>query len=152
MKRLIASVLLAGALFTIPLWAASPPGSSADSSVADTIRQAGQDMGDAMIALDVEKLDRIFGDEWVTIDSTGGIYTKEMLLSNIKAGKKRLMWFELRPIDVQVFGDIAIAQGNVAEKRIIDGKETTFEVVYADIWKKRDGRWVAVRSAISKVE
>ena len=145
MKRLIASVLLASA-FTLPALAASSQASSADSSAADAVKQVGQDMGDAMIALDIEKLDRIFGDDWVTVGLSGNVSKKEMLLRDIKTGKKKLTWFELRPIDVQVFGDVAIAQGNVAEKRIIDGKETYMELVYSDILKRRDGRWVVVRS------
>lgn len=151
MKRLIASVLLACA-FAVPVRADSSLASSADASAVLAVKQVGQDMGDAMIALDVEKIDRIFGDDWVTIGLSGNVYKKEALLSDIKTGKKKLTWFELRPIDVQVFGDVAIAQGNVAEKRIVDGKEIYIEVVYADILNKRDGRWVVVRSMGAKVK
>lgn len=145
MKRFVATVLLACA-FTMPAWADSSQASSADSSAVDAIKQLGQDMGDAMIALDVEKLDRMFGDDWVTVGMSGNVYTKDMLLRDTRAGKKKLTWFELRPIDVQVFGDVAIAQGNVVEKRLVEGKETDMELVYSDILKKRDGRWVVVRS------
>ena len=145
MNRLIASVVLATA-FVVPAWAGSSEASSADSAAADAIRQLGQDMGDAMIALDIEKLDRMFGDDWMTIGLSGSVYTKEMLLRDIKAGKKKLTSFELSPIDVQVFGDVAIAQGGVFETRVIDGKDTDMELVYSDILKKRDGRWVVVRS------
>jgi uncharacterized protein (TIGR02246 family) len=145
MKRLIALVLLACA-FTVPAWADSPRASSADSAAVDAVKQVGQDMGDAMIALDTEKLDRIFGDDWVTVGLSGNVSTKKTLLRDIKAGKKKLTWFELRPMDVQVFGDVAIVQGNVAEKRIIDGKEAYMELVYSDILKKREGRWVVVHS------
>jgi uncharacterized protein (TIGR02246 family) len=151
MKRLIASVLLPFA-FAHPAWADASPGSFGDASAVAAVRQVGQDMGDAMVALDVDKVDRIFGDDWVTIGLSGKVFTKEALLSDIKTGKKRLTWFELRPIDVQVFGEVAIAQGNVAEKRIIDGKETYIELVYADILNKRDGRWVVVRSMGAKVK
>lgn len=145
MKRRVASVLSAFA-FTASAWAASPPAPSADPSAIDAIKQVGQDMGDAMIALDIEKLDRIFADDWLTIGLSGQVSTKEMLLRDIKAGKKKLTWFELGPMDVQVFGDTALVQGNVAEKRIIEGKETDLALVYSDILKKRDGRWVVVRS------
>jgi uncharacterized protein (TIGR02246 family) len=152
MKKLIASVLSVAAAFAVPVWTASSQASSADSSAVDAIRQLGQDMGDAMIALDVDKIDRIFGDDWVSVGSSGNVSTKETLLRDIKTGKKKLTWFELKPIDVQVFGDVAIAQGNVAEKRIIDGKEIYMELVYADILKKRDGRWVVVNSMGAKVK
>ena len=148
MKRLIASVLLASALFTLPTWADS----SADSADVKAIRQLGQDMGVAMVALDVDTIDRMFGDDWVSAGSSGKVSTKEKLLSDIKTGEKKLTWFELRPIDVQVFGDVAIAQGNVAEKRVIDGKEVYMELVYADILKRRDGRWVVVNSMGAKVK
>ena len=147
MKHLIASVLLAAAL-AVPASAAP----SADSSAVTAIKQLGQDMGDAMVALDVERIDRMFGDDWMTIGQSGSAYTKAELLSDIKSGKKKLTWFELRPIDVQVFGDVAIAQGNVLEKRVVDGQETEMELVYQDVLKKREGRWVVVRSTGAKVK
>jgi len=151
MKRFIASILLACA-FAVPAWAASSSVSTADASSAAAIRQLGQDMGDAMVALDVERIDRMFGDDWMTIGLSGNAYTKAELLSDIKSGKKKLTWFELRPIDVQVFGDVAIAQGNVLEKRVVDGRETEMELVYQDVLKKREGRWVVVRSTGAKVK
>jgi len=147
MKHLVASVLLAAA-FAVPASAAP----SADSSAVTAIKQLGQDMGDAMVALDVERIDRMFGDDWMTIGQSGSAYTKAELLSDIKSGKKKLTWFELRPIDVQVFGDVAIAQGNVLEKRVVDGQETEMELVYQDVLKKREGRWVVVRSTGAKVK
>lgn len=151
MKRFIASVLLACA-FTVPAWADSSQASSAYSSAVAAIKQLGQDMGDAMIALDAEKLDRIFGEEWVTVAESGSVYTKEALLRDLRAGKRKLTWFELKPMDVQVFGDVAVIQGNVAEKRMVDGRETHIELVYSDILKKRDGRWVIVNSIGAKVK
>ena len=150
-KKLGWAVLFACAC-AAPVFAASSQASSADSSAVDAVKQLGQDMGDAMVALDVDKIDRMFGDDWVSVGSSGNVSTKETLLRDIKTGKKKLTWFELRPIDVQVFGDVAIAQGNVAEKRIIDGKEIYMELVYADILKKRDGRWVVVHSMGAKVK
>lgn len=142
MTRMIALVLAACA-FAGAARADTAPGSSADVAA---IRQLGQDMGDAMVALDVRKVDRMFGDDWVSVGASGKVATKQTLLDDLRTGKKKLTWFELRPIDVQVFGDTAIAQGEVAERRVIDGKEVDTELVYADILRKRDGRWVVVHS------
>lgn len=142
MTRMIALVLAACA-FAGAARADTAPGSSADVAA---IRQLGQDMGDAMVALDVRKVDRMFGDDWVSVGASGKVATKQTLLDDLRTGKKKLTWFELRPIDVQVFGDTAIAQGEVAERRVIDGKEVDMELVYADILRKRDGRWVVVHS------
>ncbi|TCO34727.1 nuclear transport factor 2 family protein [Dokdonella fugitiva] len=114
--------------------------------------RSGTRWGEAMIALDVAKLGQIFGDDWITVGLSGNVYTKQQLLRDIEVGKKKLTWYALGPIDVQVFGDVAIAQGNVAEKRIIDGKEARMDLVYQDILRKRAGRWVVVRSMGAKVE
>jgi ketosteroid isomerase-like protein len=151
MKSFIATVLLACA-FVVPAWADSSQKSSADASAVAAIKQLGQDIGDAMIALDIEKLDRMYGDDWVSVGKSGTVHTKEMLLRDMKDAKKRLTWFELRPIDVQVFGDVAIQQGNVIERWVGEGKESELEVVYADILKKREGRWVLVHSMSSRVK
>ena len=148
----ICGALLFACICAAPVFAASSQASSADSSAVDAVKQLGKDMGAAMVARDIEKIDRIFGDDWVSVGSSGKVSTKATLLRDIKAGKKKLTWFELRPIDVQVFGDVAIAQGNVAEKRIIDGKEIYMELVYADILKRRDGRWVVVHSMGAEVK
>ena len=156
MKRTIALVLSACAL-TAAAAADTPPtsstqASSTQASAVAAIRQLGQEMGDAMVALDLKKIDQIFGDDWVSVGKSGSVSTKQTLLSDIRSGKKRLTWYELQPIDVQVFGETAIAQGKVAEKRVIDGKETYMELLYADILRKRDGRWVVVQSMGARIE
>lgn len=151
MIRWIALVLSSLSL-TCAAAADTPVASPREAASVAAIKQLGQDMGDAMVAQDIEKLDRIFGDDWISPRRSGGVSTKAMLLNDVKTGRKRLTWFELGPIDVQVFGETAIAQGNVAEKRMVDGKETYMELVYADILKMRDGRWVVVQSMGAKVK
>jgi len=157
--RTIAMVLSICA-FAVQVWADTPAASSmpstssmssTDASAVAAIRQLGQDMGDAMVHVDIDTIDKMFGDDWISVGTSGTVFTKQSLLNDIKVGKKKLTWFELHPIDVQVFGDTAIAQGKVVEKRMIDGKETYMELVYADILRKRDGRWVVVQSMGSKI-
>jgi hypothetical protein len=50
-------------------------------------------------------------------------------------------------MDVQVFGDVAVAHGSVTEKRTRDGKEIGGEFVNLNLLKKRAGKWAVVRSA-----
>ena len=47
---------------------------------------------------------------------------------------------------MQVFGDVAVAHGSITEKRIADGKDLSVELVYMDLFEKRAGKWVLVRS------
>ena len=149
-KELVGTVLFtcvcAGLVLAQPLEAPSN-----DPAAVDAVKQVGQDMGDAMVAGDIDKLNQIFADDWATVDSSGKIFTKEGLLSDLKSGKHKLEWFENGPVDVQVFGDVAVAQGSVKEKRTRNGKDTSGQFVWMDLLKKREGKWAVVRSAGARV-
>ena len=125
---------------------------ASDSTDVDAIKQLGQDMGNAMVAGDIDKLNQIYADDWATVGSSGKVITKENLLGDFKSFHDKLEWFENGPIDVQVYGDVAVANGIVKEKRIRDGKDTSGEFAYMDLLKKRAGKWVVVRSAGARVE
>ena len=126
--------------------------SAGDSADVAAIRQIGEDMGNAMVAGDIEKLNQIYADDWATVTSSGTVVTKENLLNDFKSFHDKLMWFENGPIDVQVYGDVAVANGIVKEKRIRDGKDTSGEFAYMDLLKKRAGKWVVVRSAGARLK
>jgi ketosteroid isomerase-like protein len=125
---------------------------ASDPADVVAIKQLGQDMGDAMVAGDVDKLNQIYADDWATVTSSGKIVTKETMLTDFKSFHDKLEWFENGPIDVQVYGDVAVANGIVKEKRIRDGKDTSGEFAYMDLLKKRAGKWVVVRSAGARVK
>jgi ketosteroid isomerase-like protein len=142
---------------SVSIWAAPMdkglklPAPSNDPADIAAIKQIGRDMGDAMVAGDIAKLNQIYGDDWVSIGSSGKVITKEALLHDFKSFHDKLESYELGPIDVQVFGDVAMAHGGVTEKRFRDGKDVSGEFAYMDLLKKRAGKWVVVRSAGARV-
>ena len=150
MQKFVGAVLFtslcAGLVLAQPLEAPSN-----DPAAVDAVKQVGQEMGKAMMASDIEKLNQIFADDWATVDSSGKIFTKESLLSDFKSGKHKLEWFENGPVDVQVFGDVAVAQGSVKEKRTDRGQDTSGQFLWMDLLKKRAGKWAVVRSAGARV-
>ena len=155
MKELIASISMTTVLFACacvgPALADSPQASSEEAVAADVaaIRQLGKEMGEAMVAGDVNKLDQIFADDWASVGSSGNVITKEDFLRNHLSGNHKLEWFELGPIDVQVLGNSAVAQGGVTETR---GTKMNVQMIYADLLEKRAGKWVVVRSMGAKVK
>ena len=118
-----------------------------DTSAVDTIKQLEEDMGKAMVAGDVDKLSQIYAEDFATVGSSGKVITKETLLTDFKSFHDKLQWFENGPIDVQVFGNVAVACATVKERRTRDGKDTSGEFVWMDLLEKRAGKWVVVRSA-----
>jgi ketosteroid isomerase-like protein len=117
-----------------------------DPADVATVRQIEREMGDAMVAVDIDKLNQIYADDWADITSSGRIITKEKILQDFKSGKNKLVSFELGPIDVQVLGNVAVAHGGVSEKRFWDGKDFSGEVLFMDLLEKRAGKWVVVRT------
>src|SRR5215469_17386490 len=122
-----------------------------DTSDVDAVKEVEQTMGSAMVAGDVDKLNQIYADNFATIGSDGKIITKKALLTDFESFHDKLQWFENGPMDVQVFGDVALAQGSVQEKRSRNGKDTSGEFAWMDVLEKRAGSWVVVQSASAKV-
>ena len=153
MKKLIASVWITPVLVCTGsvVLAASLNAPSREAVAVDVaaIKQLGKDMGDAMVAGDIDTLNQIFADDWNSVGSTGKVMTKQDFLRNHISGHDKLEWFELGPIDVQVLGNSAVAQGGVIETR---GKETNVQMIYADLLEKREGKWVVVRSMGARVK
>jgi hypothetical protein len=57
--------------------------SATDPTDVNSIKQLEQDMGNAMVSGDIDKLNQIYADDWATIGSNGKIDSKETLLRNL---------------------------------------------------------------------
>src|SRR5690349_11913644 len=72
MKKLVGTVLFicvcAGLVLADP-----PKEPSNGASVADTLKQLEQDFGDAIQAADIDKLNQILADDWVSLGGSGRI-------------------------------------------------------------------------------
>jgi ketosteroid isomerase-like protein len=150
MKKLIAPVL--STCVCVGMVLAGPPQPSTDPTDANAVRQLEQDMGDAMVRADIAKLNQIYADDFATIGSSGKMFTKKDILADFESFHDKLESFENGPMDVQVFGNVAVVHGGVTEKRIRDGKDTSGEFVWMDLLEKRAGKWVVVRSAGARVK
>ena len=150
MKRLIASIVFG--FIGVGVSAAQPPKGSQDPTDISAIKQLEQDMGDAMVRVDIDRLSQIYADDFATLGRSGKIITKADLLNDFKSFHDKLESFENGPIDVQVFGNVAVANGSVTEERVRDGKSASGEFVWVDLLEKRAGRWEVVRSAGSRVK
>jgi hypothetical protein len=70
------------------------PEPAASATVA-ALKQLEQDLGDAIIAIDVNKLNQIPADDSVELVGSGRILTKESFLRDLKSGKDKLESFEV---------------------------------------------------------
>jgi ketosteroid isomerase-like protein len=150
MNKLIATVLCTCVGVGVVLAGAPQP--TKNGAVVVALEQLEQDMGDAMVRADMDKLNQIYADDFATVGSSGKVITKKDLLQDFGSSHDKLESFEVGPMDVQVFGDVAVVHGSVTEKRIRDGKDASGNFVWMDLLEKRAGKWVVVRSAGAKVK
>jgi hypothetical protein len=144
MKKLIVPVLFASVCVGLVL-ADSPRASLNDPNDVAAVRQVEQEMGDAMVAGDIDKLIRSSPTIGPLSDRPARL-SEEKVLADFKSGKDKLVSYENGPINVQVLGNVAVSHGSVKEKRIRDGKDSSGEGVWMDLLEKRAGKWVVVRS------
>lgn len=151
MKNIIMAALFAfvilGFVFTHPHKALS-----AGPSVADSLKQLEQDWGDATKAMDTHRLNQIFADDWRGVGYAGKVWSKESILSDLQSEKSKLQSFEFGPMDVKLFGSVAVVQGSITEYRNEDGQNRTYKVAWMDVFEKRGDKWVVVRSQSAKLQ
>jgi uncharacterized protein (TIGR02246 family) len=155
MKKLIGTLLIACA--GVGLAFADTPSPTAAStakapSVSQAIKQLEQDWTDAIKAGDADKLGQIVADDWIGLTYDGRKETKQSLLAGVKSGKNKAESAENGPMDVKVLGNVAVVQGSDTEKSITNGKDSSGKYVWMDVFVKRDGKWVAVRSESTMVK
>ena len=124
---------------------------SKDPAVIEAVKQVEESMGKAMVDGDIEKLKEIYADDYAIVESGGKMTTKQNRVSDFESFHDKLEWYENGPIDVQVFGSVAVAQGFVKEKRSRNGKDSSGQFLWQDLLKEREGKWVVVRSAAARV-
>jgi ketosteroid isomerase-like protein len=153
MKKTILAVFLLAACVgvTVAQTEKAAPAAKAPSTSA-AIKQLEHDWTDAAKAADVDKLNAIIADDWTGIGPDGKKMTKQAFLDGYKSGKTKTESFEFGAIDVKVLGNVAVAQGSDTEKSTFEGKDSSGKYAWTDIFAKRDGKWVAVRSQLAKME
>ena len=123
----------------------------AQASPEEAVKQVEHDWVAAVKAADGSKLGQILADDWIGVGYDGKAATKAGILADLKSGALKLESFEFGPMNVKVLGSVAVVQGSDTEKSTTNGKDTSGKWAWMDVFEKRGGKWVAVRSQSAKV-
>jgi uncharacterized protein (TIGR02246 family) len=146
MKKLVVGMLLVSACIGLA-FAQTQTSPVKSPGAAESVKQLEHDWADAAKAGDADKVNQILADDWVGVGYNGGKETKENHLADMKSGKFKLESFEFGPMEVKVLGNVAVVQGTNTEKSTgADGRDSSGKYAWMDVFVKRDGKWVVVRS------
>jgi len=163
MKNILITALLVGATSfssactreiskTDPTQSAAPSTAGAGENDEQALIRIEGEWGDAMTKHDMVALDRILGDDHTVISKDGRVHTKAEELANYRSDESSNELSDFEPMKVRVFGDTAVVTGGQREKSLNFGKDTSGFYRWTDVFVRRDERWQAVASELTRVE
>ena len=158
MKRipLALRLMLAAAAGSIigPAFAAGAPDAAGDRERTE-LMQLERDIGRANVDRDAAFFDRVEADEFVFIDSNGGVTTKKEDVDGVKAAPNpdvKLLAYEVDDMRVLLYCETAVVTGRVTTRQTVKGDERTARSRFTDVFVRRDGRWQIVAGHSSRIK
>lgn len=93
---------------------------------------------------DVRALELLFDDSLVYVDDEGGLLSKAQFLARAKAEGGHAQSLTTPTMSVRVYDNTAVVVGTYRFEVLKDGKASTREGRFTDIWINADGRWICV--------
>ena len=136
MQHLFAATVLCAAPFIAGASDADP-----HAQLPGDLRRAAADFDRAQLRSDTAALQRLLADDYVLYNSQGKVENKADFIRDY-AGMK-LQPFAVEDETIRVFGDAAVLAGvaTLSGTDIASGEAFSVRLRFADIWRKRDGRW-----------
>ena len=121
-------------------------------SEEDHILKLDREWNEAYPKLDGAALDRIIADDWVCIDGSGLVITKNELLRRVASSTSFLDPYKFDEIALHMFGEAAIVIGRLSgQMRDSDGVRDVNQR-YMRVYVKRNERWQAVATQVTKID
>jgi len=148
MKRCVPAFLLlavAVSLASAQVHSESKKATANTSGVEEELKQLEHQWADADKNKDAHALGQLLADDW-TFLGPAGVENKAQHLAGLKTGGDKLESITFIEMKVRVLGNIAIVTGREHEKSTNQGKDTSGDYLWTDVFVKRQGHWLAINS------
>lgn len=105
------------------------------------LNQADDERCKAMLAGDLEALDRLLADELVYTHSSASVDNKSQYIEALRNRKTKYVAIERSNIRSSFYGDIALMHGQARIEVIVNGTHKNLNNLFQTVWINRDGRW-----------
>ena len=153
MKRIFEVALLVASITWLALGqmaTTQPKAGRRKARVEEILIQMEVDGSEATARKDAATLDKLIADDWVG-QSSNGVQTKAQVLDGLKSGDDKLDAIMLGDMKVRVLGNTAVVTGSQEVKSSYQGKDTSGEYLWMDVFVKRQGRWQNVFSQTTPI-
>ena len=127
------------------MWNSDAPatGATADGVEEQALYQLERDWAAAAMKKDTAVIDGFLAKDFVS-NYGGKTENRAQLLAQIKSNRAEVESIENSDMVAMVFGDTAVVRGVYTEKSMTNGKDSSTQGRYTEVYKKRDGRWQCV--------
>jgi ketosteroid isomerase-like protein len=123
-------------------------GQSAPDTTAGQLIALEQQWNDAILRNDSGAAGAFMAEEWTEITTEGEVLDRTADLAELVDGYHATS-LVLSGLQVQRYGDVALVSGVSDEKSSYKGKDTSGRARWMDVWVRRAGRWICVKSTVS---
>ena len=117
------------------------------AKVIDEILRLQEARTAAILARDGAAMEKLFDDDLVHIHSSGKVDTKASYIEPLVSGTKGYKAIAYSNVKVRVYGDCAIASGDVIIESL---RPSRLDLRYTNVWVNKGGAWRSVHWASCK--
>ena len=105
----------------------------------------------ALISADMEELQRIYAEDYVQYDESGGLLTRQDLIRKLTSGAIRFLSMTSASRNIRLLrDDVAVVHGSEEDEVERGGKRSTVKYIYTHLVMKRDRGWQIVASQLAR--
>lgn len=106
----------------------------------------------AVVTNDISEIKKCITNDWVLVDSQGGIIPQERFFEVLKQGLLSHSAMNKEVLRVKVYGDVALITGRGQNKGTWQGQPMEADEWITDVYKNEGGKWLCVLTHLTPVK
>jgi hypothetical protein len=123
----------------------------ADDALPADLAKAAREYDLAQVKCDRVALGRLLADDYTLVNGAAQVSTKAEFIADSVAPGFSIQPFEIEHVINKVWTDGAVLSGEVMLRGTSEGKPFASRMRFADVWRKREGRWQVVFTEVTRV-
>ena len=123
-----------------------------DKELKEYFQTIEESFNQAIISNDVDEIKNCITEDWVLVDSQGGIISQEGFFKVLEQGLLSHSTMKKEILRVKVYGDIALVTGRGQNTGIWQGQPMEADEWITDVYKRENEKWLCVLTHLTPVK
>jgi ketosteroid isomerase-like protein len=123
-----------------------------EEKLKDHFQQIEDNFNEAVITNSVEEIKKCVSEDWVLVDSQGGIIPQDQFFNVLQQGLLSHSTMTKDVLRVKVYGEIALVTGRGQNTGMWQGNPMQADEWITDVYKKENGKWLCVLTHLTPIK